>query len=191
MNIFVLDEDPAQAAWDMCNKHVVKMIVESCQLLSTAHHVLDGIQITRTGKNGRKFSTYETTRKDFFFPPLLRCTMVNHPCTIWTRSSNLAYSWLWSHVKEMLKVYEVRYNKVHAYDSLVQHSLIHKPKTIPITADLPPFAQAMPDQYKKENAVEAYRAYYVNEKSRFAKWPDGKIPKWYLDGLQIPVTIPA
>lgn len=191
MNIFVLNENPKQAAWDMCNKHVVKMILESCQLLSTAHHVLDGVQITRTAKNGRKFTTYENSRKDFFFPPLLRCTMVNHPCTIWTRSSYLAYNWLWLHVKEMLRVYEVRYNKIHAYDSLVQHSLIHAPKNIPTTSDLPPFVQAMPEQYKKENAVEAYRAYYIGDKSRFAVWPHNEIPKWYLDGIQSSVTIPA
>jgi hypothetical protein len=190
MNIFVLNEDPKQAAWDMCNKHVVKMIVESCQLLSTAHHVLDGSEITRTGKNGRKFKTYETSRKDFFFPSLLRCTMVNHPCTIWTRSSAAAYHWLWLHVKEMLKVYEARYNKIHSYDSLVQYSLIHLPLNIPLVP-LPPFAQAMPDEYKRENAVEAYRAYYVGAKSRFAVWPENKIPKWYLDELQTGATIAA
>ena len=46
MNIFVLDNDPDTAARMMCDKHVVKMIVESAQMLSTAHRVLDGIEWT-------------------------------------------------------------------------------------------------------------------------------------------------
>ena len=42
MNIFYLDRDPVIAAQMMCDKHVVKMILESAQMLSTAHRVLDG-----------------------------------------------------------------------------------------------------------------------------------------------------
>ena len=178
MNIFVLDSDPRVAAQHMCNKHVVKMIVESCQLMSTAHHVLDGQHISRTAKNGRKFGTYEHTRPGFKF---LRCTMINHPCTIWTRSSKQAYYWLWEHTQELLKVYRSRYDKVHSYDDMVQYSLVHAPTKIS-DCRMSPFPQAMPDKYKHKDAVTAYRAYYINEKRRFAKWPDGKIPKWYLDG---------
>jgi hypothetical protein len=178
MNIFVLDNDPRVAANHMCNKHVVKMIVESCQLMSTAHHVLDGQHITRTAKNGRKFGTYEHIRPGFKF---LRCTMINHPCTIWTRSSKQAYYWLWEHTNELLKVYRSRYDKVHSYDDMVQYSLVHTPTKIS-DCSMPPFAQAMPDKYKHTDAATAYRAYYIGEKRRFAKWPDGKIPKWYLDG---------
>lgn len=180
MNIFVLDNDPRVAANYMCNKHVVKMIVESCQLMSTAHHVLDGQVISRTAKNGRKFGTYEHVRPGFKF---LRCTMINHPCTIWTRSSKQAYYWLWEHTNELLKVYRSRYDKIHAYDDMMQYSLIHAPRNIS-GCTMAPFAQAMPDQYKREDAVEAYRAYYIGEKSRFAVWPDNQTPKWYLDGIQ-------
>lgn len=180
MNIFVLDKQPRIAAHYMCNKHVVKMIVESCQLMSTAHHVLDGRTITRTAKNGRKFGTYEHTRPGFTF---LRCTMINHPCSIWTRSCKHAYYWLWEHTHELLRVYKSRYEKIHAYDDMIQHSLIHAPKNIS-DCNAPPFAQAMPDKYKKPCAVEAYRAYYIGEKSRFAKWPDKKTPQWYLDGMK-------
>lgn len=185
MNIFVLDNDPRVAANYMCNKHVVKMIVESCQLMSTAHHVLDGQTITRTAKNGRKFGTYEHVRPGFKF---LRCTMMNHPCTIWTRSSKQAYYWLWEHTHELLKVYKVRYEKVHAYDDMVQYSLVHAPTKIS-DCRMPPFAQAMPEQYKNADAVTAYRNYYIGEKSRFARWPLGKIPKWYLDGCAKPDII--
>lgn len=180
MNIFVLDEDPFLAAQYMCNKHVVKMIVESCQLMSTAHHVCDGQLITRTAKNGRTFKTYE---KDSQKTELLRCTMINHPCTIWTRSSNLAYHWLWYHTYELLQQYNDRYNKIHKYSKLVKGCLAKTPSNIPV-CKRPPFAQAMPDSYKDNDAIKAYRNYYIFEKSRFAKWPDGKTPKWYLDGIQ-------
>ena len=187
MNIFVLDNDPVESARMMCDKHVVKMIVESCQLMSTAHHVLDGQTICRTAKNGRKFNTFETDKPGF---RLLRCTMINHPCTIWTRSSKEAYYWLWEHTHELLKVYQSRYEKIHTYDNMVQYSLVHAPRKIS-NGSMAPFAQAMPDKYKHEDAVEAYRAYYIGEKRRFAKWPDGKIPKWYLDGCAEYDTISA
>jgi len=189
MNIFVLDQNPIVAAQHMCNKHVVKMIVESCQLLSTAHHVLDGKKITRVAKNGRNYSTYECVN-DLFTPNILRCTMVNHPCTIWVRSSHMAYNWLWLHVRELLDVYSERYEKIHSYYSLVQFTLIKHPKNIP-HVPIEPFAQAMPDKYKNNDAVNAYRAYYIGEKSRFAKWPDGKTPSWYLDGIKQPAIISA
>ena len=42
MNIFVLDKDPHIAAQMHCDRHVPKMIVESAQMLSTAHRLLDG-----------------------------------------------------------------------------------------------------------------------------------------------------
>jgi hypothetical protein len=179
MNIFVLDNNPRTAAQMMCDKHVVKMILESCQLMSTAHHVLDGNEITRTTKNGRKFKTWEVNKPGFTF---LRCTMINHPCTIWTRASTESYYWLWEHTHEMLKVYQARYNKIHCYDNMIQYSLAHCPKNIP-NATMPPFAQAMPDQYKNSDAVRAYRDYYIYEKSRFAKWKTGNVPSWYTEGV--------
>jgi hypothetical protein len=179
MNIFVLDNNPRVAAQMMCDKHVVKMIVESCQLMSTAHHVLDGKVITRTAKNGRKFGTYEHDRPGFRF---LRCTMINHPCTIWTRSCKQAYYWLWEHTHELLKVYQSRYNKIHTYDDMVQYSLVHTPTKIS-DCRMPAFAQAMPDQYKNADAVQAYRQYYIHEKSRFAKWKMDNAPIWFTEGV--------
>jgi hypothetical protein len=179
MNIFVLDNNPRVAAQMMCDKHVVKMIVESCQLMSTAHHVLDGQHITRTAKNGRKFGTYEHDRPGFRF---LRCTMINHPCTVWTRSSKQAYYWLWEHTHELLKVYQSRYNKIHTYNDMVQYSLVHTPTKIS-DCSMPAFAQAMPDQYKNADAVQAYRQYYIHEKSRFAKWKMDNAPIWFTEGV--------
>lgn len=189
MNIFVLDKDPQYAAVMMCDKHVVKMIVESCQLLSTAHHVLDGKQITRVSKNGRKFSTYEAANL-LGVPPFLRCTMINHPCTIWTRETVENYQWLWVHTNELLYQYNARYNKDHTYTNLVRQTLVNCPQNLQ-RIKLTPFAQAMPDQYKNQDTAEAYRQYYIHEKSRFAKWKMGNTPLWFTEGVNSINTVQA
>ena len=76
MNIFYLDEDPKLAAIYQYNKHVVKMILESAQMLCTAHHVIMGDDAD---------VPYKTTHK-------------NHPSTIWARQSGQNYAWLYHHM---------------------------------------------------------------------------------------------
>lgn len=176
MNIFVLNNDPYVAAEMMCDKHVVKMIVESCQLLSTAHHVLDGVPITKISKNGRTLNTFEKQA-----PHILKCTMINHPCSIWTRETRNNYVWLWKHTDGLLQQYGLRYSKTHAYTNLIHNVLWKTPTNIP-DALITEFAQAMPDQYKDPDPVYAYQQYYINEKSRFAKWKT-QIPAWYSEGI--------
>ena len=58
MNIFILDKDPVMAAQLQCDKHVVKMIVESAQMLSTAHRMLDGKVIKKPSKSGKTMVKY-------------------------------------------------------------------------------------------------------------------------------------
>ena len=58
MNLFILDQDPVVAAQLQCDKHVVKMIVESAQMLSTAHRMLDGSFTRRKSKSGKTMSKY-------------------------------------------------------------------------------------------------------------------------------------
>ena len=176
MNIFVLDNDAVESARMMCDKHVVKMILESCQLLSTAHHVLDGEPLyINTGK--RKYKTYICTKKN-----ICKSTMINHPCTIWARETRANYIWLWRHAYALCNEYKQRYGKVHAMESMLMNELYDPPLNIPkgkITA----FAQAMPEQYKDPNAVVAYRKYYINEKVRFAKWKNSKTPDWFVNQI--------
>lgn len=172
MNIFVLDNDPATAARMMCDKHVIKMILESCQLMSTAHHVLDGEPLEVNNKN-RKYKTYVCTNKN-----ICKATMINHPCTIWVRESRSNYIWLWKHTYGLCKEYTRRYNKIHAMESMLLHELDAPPVNIS-KGKLTPFAQAMPEQYYHENAVVAYRQYYINEKVRFAKWKNTEEPEWF------------
>lgn len=98
MNIFVLDKDPVKAARFHNDRHVIKMILESAQLLSTAHVVLDG----------EKVAAYDV-------PFLLRPTHVNHPCAIWARATGANYDWLYRLLVGLLAEYTRRYGKVHRY----------------------------------------------------------------------------
>lgn len=172
MNIFVLDNDAATSARMMCDKHVIKMILESCQLLSTAHHVLDGEELTVVSQK-RKYKSYICTKKN-----ICKATMINHPCTIWTRQTRANYLWLWRHAYALCKEYTRRYGKVHKMESMLMDELYDPPVNI-AKAKLTTFAQAMPEQYQHENAVVAYRSYYINEKSRFAAWNYSEEPEWW------------
>lgn len=173
MNIFVVDEDPIIAAEMLCDKHCIKMILESCQLLSTAHHVCDGQQVQITGK--RTYTTYNCKK-----PNLLKATMINHPCTIWARASRDNYLWLWKHAYAMCKEYTRRYGKVHKLEALLLGDLYNPPKHIP-KGKLTPFAQAMPDDCRDANAVIAYRKYYITAKVDIAKWKMNNAPTWYTE----------
>ena len=158
MNIFYLDKDPMIAAQMMCDKHVVKMILESAQMLSTAHRVLDGdVYADSVG-------LYKTAHK-------------NHPSTIWTRASVHNYMWLYNHMISLMQEYTCRYGKHHASERLVA-PLRKTPTTIPVV-DFSDPPQCMPDYCKTEDTVSAYRYYYINEKASFAKWKNAKIPEWF------------
>ena len=99
MNIFYLDRDPQIAAQMMCDKHVVKMILESAQMLSTAHRVLDGDEYA--DKNG-----------------LYKKAHVNHPSSEWVRCSYQQYKWLYDHMVALMEEYTYRYGKHHATERL-------------------------------------------------------------------------
>jgi len=174
MNIFVLDNDAATSARMMCDKHVVKMILESCQLLSTAHHVLDGDPLeVNTGK--RRYVTHVCTKKN-----ICKAAMINHPCNIWTRTTSENYLWLWKHAYALCKEYTRRYGKVHSMESMLLNELYDCPANLQ-KGKLTTFVQAMPEQYKNENAIVAYRSYYINEKAAFAKWKATEVPDWFAE----------
>ena len=151
MNIFVLDEKVEKCAEYHCDKHVIKMILESAQMLSAVVRL-----------NGHDIG-YKLTHK-------------NHPCTIWARESLSNYNWLVRLTRLLNYEYRYRYDKDVNHKS---YDLV-KTLPIPDLPDigLTPFAQAMPEQYKNKNAVKAYRDYYINEKSSFLTWTKRKKPKW-------------
>ena len=179
MNIFHLDNDPIVAAQMMCDKHVVKMVTEYGQMLSTAHRVLDGELYTDKTKNGRNIKRWrlqQPARQN----DLYKASHVNHPSNIWTRETEENYRWLFKHFQATAKEYERRYGRVHAtYDKLSGY-LWFAPHNIFRFGRLTKFAQAMPEYCKREDPVEAYRKYYIKEKSYMAKWTNREVPSWFL-----------
>ena len=157
MNIFYLDPHPAVAAQQCCDKHVVKMILESAQMLSTAHRVLD--------KNDNEL-LYKEAHK-------------NHPSTKWVRESHLNYQWLYAHFVALGEEYTARYGKTHMSITKLKSFLKSPPKRIPQTLFSEPPC-CMLTEYKQSNTVEAYRTYYRNDKADFATWKEPSVtPSWW------------
>jgi hypothetical protein len=193
MNIFYLDHSPVQAARYHNDKHVVKMILESAQMLSTAHRVLDGAPMQSFSSTGRKQVTYKHPN-DYYETFLYKATHINHPCNVWVRRSWHNYDWLFELFIALLSEYQRRYHKTHKCAHLIPY-LTHKPNHIagmsmrmsllmPGHVDLPPCA--MPDECKVDNdPVASYRNYYVMYKSSFAVWNKGhdEMPLWFAQKL--------
>ena len=165
MNIFCLDKDPKKAAQMMCDKHIVKMILESAQLMSTAHRELDG-------KNASN--------------ELYKSTLKNHPSAKWVRESAYNYRWLYLHWIAMNDEYKLRYNKKVNHKSFdrLNEFLKHPPDNAPLNkiGTLP--TPAMPDECKiPGDVVESYRNYYIKVKKDIATWkiPSRK-PDWFMKG---------
>ena len=159
MNIFYLDRDPIIAAQMSCDKHVVKMILESAQMLCAAHRVLDGDECAD------KMGLYKMVHK-------------NHPSTIWTRTSKKNYDWHWKYFDALLKEYTHRYGKHHATERL-RNILFMPPLNIDREAPFTDPPQCMPPYCKGEDTVMAYQTYYILEKSRFARWTKRQKPEWF------------
>ena len=160
MNIFYLDRDPVVAAQMQCDKHVVKMILESAQMLSTAHRVLDGDEYANN------YGLYKMAHK-------------NHPSTIWARTCDENYEWLWNHMEALMYEYTHRYGKKHATERLT-HALWKLPTNISYDDFTDP-PQCMPDYCKGDDTVSAYQTYYIEEKSDFATWKNREKPEWFND----------
>lgn len=153
MNIFILDYDIEKCAQYHCDKHVVKMILEYAQLLCTTHH----IAISRLEIPYRK-------------------THQNHPVAIWARNSLTNYIWLVNLGLELCKEYTYRYGKIHKTQKVIEWCSDNLPNIKDF--GLTPFAQAMPEEYKNQNAVIAYRNYYNGEKKNLFSWKNREVPKW-------------
>lgn len=151
MNIFYLHPDASLCAQQHCDKHVVKMILESVQMLEAAHWRGDGKQPA----------------------------YYNHPCSKWVRENALHYAWLSLLAQELVREYGVRYGKLHAYYGRIENLRVCIPLTLPHEPfNEPPLC--MPDECKfAGNAVASYRAYYAVHKQRFAKWTNREIPGWF------------
>ena len=180
MNIFILNEDPVIAAQEQCDKHVVKMIVESAQMLSTAHRMLDGILTKRPSKSGKRVLKYYElldSREDLIY----KAVHHNHPCTIWTRESVANYKWHYEHFVALCKEYTYRFGKVHSSYTALKDILKHPPINLAKT-ERTPFALAMGDspECMFDCPVKSYQAFYQKKQKRFKMdWKSRPTPEWF------------
>ncbi len=151
MNIFVLDRNITKCAQFHCDQHVVKMILESAQLLCTA--------LNKKGFSAPYKSTHE-----------------NHPCVLWVEESYDNFLWLKDLAIELNREYRYRYERDHDHASIQVIKAIEPFRYESV--GLTPFVQAMPNEFKRRSAVEAYRAFYNGEKLRFATWTRREEPYW-------------
>ncbi len=181
MNIFYLHDDPKTCAEMHCDRHVVKMIIEYAQLMSTAHRVLDGEEYIDTTSNGRKIKRWRMKDQEWE-TGLMKASHINHPSNIWTRSNNNNYIWLYYMWRALCLEYTHRYGKHHAcekYAGLIQNI----PKNIPLEYNKTEPPPAMPDYCKVPgNSIASYHKYYINEKVSFAKWKNREVPLWFREG---------
>ena len=159
MNIFYFDECPVVSAEAQPDKMLVKMPLETAQMLCTAHRVLDGDDYADA--NG----LYKTAYK-------------NHPCTIWARESWDNYRWLYKHFIALGDEYKHRYGREHASITKLKDALYFHPDNIE-DKGLTSLAQAMPDEYKDDDPIVAYRDYVIHEK-HYAQWNKNRErPTWW------------
>lgn len=182
MNIFALHTDPLIAARYHNDKHVIKMILEYCQLLSTAHRVLDGEQTTALSKSGNRQKVWRLSDEREL--TLYKATHVNHPSAVWCRRGTAHYAWLHKLLVALCYEYTLRYGKVHKCqrDGLVD-ALSSLPRKISYDTEFSMPTPAMPEQYIVPDVVQSYRNYYIGDKQRMASW-SGKtgirsMPDWY------------
>lgn len=153
---------PRRAAEWHCDKHVVKMILESTQLLWTAWAVLeDGCN------KDTKPTPYKPTHK-------------NHPCAVWVRKSTANYEWLCALAAALIDEYHYRYgsHKIHACERHIAWLSANRPPTLPRGTLTWP-ALAMPPEYKiSPNPTACYRAYYLGAKHNLLTYTRRPLPSW-------------
>ena len=179
MNIFILDNDPVIAAQMQCDKHVVKMIVESAQMLSTVHRMVDGVMERRPSKSGSMLQYFKLNdeREDMLY----KACHFNHPSTVWTRESMHNYRWHYVHFAALCDEYTYRYGKVHSTDTKLRKALSKLPQNIPVKK-MTPFKLAMAQfpECITEDAVESYRRFYETKQKRFKMaWTKRPQPEWF------------
>jgi hypothetical protein len=153
MNIFYLDKNTTKCAQYHNDKHVVKMILETAQLLCGAHWATGGE------------APYKLSHK-------------NHPSAIWTRSDIHNYLWLCDLGVDLCGEYHHRYGKMHKSYDIILWCLGNRPKIPSVGFTDPPLA--MPDEYKESCHIQSYRNYYMGDKRDFCNWKYRDVPSWFV-----------
>lgn len=148
MNIFFLHFNPKKCAKYHVDRHVVKMILEYAQLLCTA------IWLTCSEAKLKNNS------------PAYKKTHENHPSAKWVRKSKSNWLWLHKLSLKLCKEYTHRYGKTHKTESVLRN--LQCPPLPDKKFTDPP--QAMPDEFKDQDTITAYRNYYLFGKKHLHRW---------------------
>ena len=152
MNIFILDKNPTLSTIYHTDKHIVKMPIESTQILCTVLH----------STNQAPDWSYKPTHK-------------SHPCVIWASESLDNWRWLRNYTLLLGEEYTYRYNKPHKSINIAKW--LPEPH-IP-SLGLTPFAKCVPDEFKHLDVVEAYREYFKHYKNHIKQYTKRPIPDWW------------
>ena len=190
MNIFYLSHNESECAQMHVSKHVVKMVIEQMQLLSTAHRVVDGEEYTDLTANGRRIKRWRLN--DEREQSLMKATHINHPSAIWCRENDSNYNWLFNMTVELCKEYTHRYGKIHACEKYLPYlknapNKIKQGEFFAPTPAMPPEVKVLaenPQPGRKYDSLKSYHNYYNVSKRAFATW-QGKVnsrptPEWFI-----------
>lgn len=162
MNVFYLDKDPQRCAQAYYDRHVVKMILETAQMLSTAHRVVDKDVLS----NEYNLVLYKKTHE-------------NHPSSRWVRESFENYVWAYRLLSFLCQEYTYRYGKKHATERLLP-ILCYAPEELESSKFTAP-PSVMPVEYQiSDSSLVNYRNYYINGKYALQKYTRRESPNWLL-----------
>lgn len=190
MNIFALDINPKLAAQYHNNSHCIKLILESCQMLSTAHRILDGKELIENryvqGSFPARYRKVKVWKlSDERDAKLYSATHYNHPSAIWCRTNVSNYKWLHNLTVELCKEYTYRYGKIHKCEKEGLVELLKMPPNNIPEGEFSEPTPAMPAELIIPNdSIQSYRNYYIKCKQHLANW-NGKInsrevPEWFI-----------
>lgn len=188
MNIFFLDDDPYLAATYYGDKHVGKMLIECCQMMSQALRNNDLLKLSHIG------TVYAPTHE-------------RHPMTLWVSQAQATYRWTYEHAIALAQEWVHRYGKPHGSASMLTTlgvGLTAMPKGTGWRN--PP--RCIPDEYKADYEfhekqrrqrpwafgmdqpchVVSYRDYYANDKRHLHTWTNRDKPRWLVDYIKPMVT---
>jgi len=178
MNIFYLSNDTRQCAEMHVDKHVVKMILEYSQLLSTAHRVIDGHETAVKSQTGRNKKVWKLSNQTLDIS-LYESTHVNHPSAIWVRKSKSNYEWLVMMLHDLCAEYTYRYEKKHKVERDGLLDLLYNVPSGIIDKGFCEPTPAMPDEYiDKTSSIKSYQTYYIKDKKHMFSWKNRNIPKF-------------
>lgn len=158
MNIFAVDQNPTISAQSLVDRHVVKMILESSQMLCLAH-------ACSKSSNLPSFIWKSTSWK-------------NHPCSKWVCLSSSNYLWLAQHNQSLCNEYTFRYNKIHKLEQcgMVSWLLNNIPSSL-TKKNITPFAEATGNIHENDS-VSTYKRYYLEHKQHLMVWTKREPPEW-------------